>query len=221
MMKELKGLIFDVDGLLVDTETYYTKSWQMALHKFGKEISDEEVHAFSGLNWRIVGKKLSERYDEELAQKVVAEREVILKQVIAEGKIECKPHAKEVLQKAKEADKKLAVASSGKKERAFAILNQLGLYPYFDYCVFGDDVERNKPYPDAYCKALEGLELEATEAIALEDSLVGAKAATAAGLEVFVVPDQSLPTKEYTKEQLTDINVLEQAKDLKAVEKYL
>lgn len=216
-----KGFIFDIDGLLVDTETYYTKSWQLALAKYGETISDEEVHQFSGLNWRIVGKKLAERYNPTLAEAVVAEREVILNQVIAEGKIQPKPYAKETLEKVKAAGKKMAVASSGKKARAQAILKALDFYDYFDYLVFGDDVEHNKPYPDAYEKALAGLQLDAGAVLALEDSLVGAQAASAANLDVLVIPDCSLREHLYTEEELADIRVAEQAYDLRTLERYL
>lgn len=217
-----KAIVFDIDGLMVDTEVYYTKSWQMGLEKYGKTISDEEVHSYSGLNWRIVSKKLAEKYqDEELAQKVVEEREVILHDVIEQGKIETKPYAREMLNWAKDAGYRLAVASSGKKVRARRILEKLELLPYFEFCIYGDDVERNKPYPDCYIEATERLGLPSDEVVAVEDSLTGARAATAANLDVIIVPDANLHDELYDDETLKDINVLAQGKDLRILKETL
>lgn len=210
-----KAIIFDVDGLLVDTERYYTKTWQQALAKYGHQISDEEVKKFSGYNWRIIHGRLSERYDEQLADQVVAERERLLKEHIEAGDIEAKPYAKEILMWAKEKGYRLVIASSGKKARAKKIVELLGLMPFFEYCVFGDDVKRNKPYPDPYLKALQYLDLSSkNQAIAVEDSLVGALAATRAGLDVVVIPDQSIRVGNYGSDQLKDISVFATGTDL-------
>ena len=216
-----KAVIFDIDGLMVNTEVYYTKSWQMGLNKYGYDISDEEVASYSGLNWRIVGKKIAERYqDEVLAENVIAERERILNEVIEAGKIELKPHIKEVLTYLKEKGYRLAVASSGKKARASRILEILGLLPYFEFCIYGDDVKKNKPYPDCYLEALHRLNIAADEAVAVEDSLTGAKAATNANIEVIVIPDSNLH-HEYSKEELSDIHCLVQAPDLSVIKEVL
>ena len=213
-----KAIVFDIDGLMVDTEVYYTKSWQMGLEKYGKIISDEEVHSYSGLNWRIVSKMLAEKYnDEALAQNVVEEREVILHDVIEQGLIETKPYAYEMLNWAKEQGYRLAVASSGKKVRARRILEKLDLLPFFEFCIYGDDVERNKPYPDCYLEAVQRLGLEKEDVVAVEDSLTGAHAATAAGLDVIIVPDANLHQDLYDDETLSDIQVFAQGKDLRVL----
>ena len=214
-----KAIIFDVDGLLVDTEKYYTKTWQQALAKYGYNISDEEVQAFSGYNWRMIRSKIADQYDMDLAQKVVEERERLLHHHIESGHIEAKPYALETLKWLKEQGYRLAIASSGKKARAKRIVELLGILPYFESAVFGDDVELNKPNPDPYLKALDNLQMtdEKHNVVAIEDSLVGATAATRAGLEVIVIPDQSLQ-KDYTEEQLENINVYAKGHDLRIVQ---
>lgn len=220
-LKQVKAIAFDVDGLLVDTERYYTKSWKMGLEKYGESVTDEEVQQYSGFNWHIVRGLLTEKYNAELAQKVVEEREVILNELIEAGKMEAKPYVYEVLDWCQSHNIRMGIASSGKKARAKRIIEKLGIDRYMEFCIFGDDVEKNKPYPDAYLKAVRNFDLPKEEVIAVEDSLTGAKAATAAGLGVVVIPDVSLHHQPYSAEQLADINVLVQGSDLRAVKDYL
>ena len=218
-----QAIIFDVDGLLVDTEKYYTKTWQQALAKYGYDISDDEVKTFSGYNWRMIRERLAQKYDMELAQKVVEERERLLQMHIEAGHIQAKPYAKETLTWAKDHGLRLAIASSGKKARAQKIVTLLGLMPFFESCVFGDDVEKNKPNPDPYLKALDNMKLanEKDKVVAVEDSLVGATAATKAGLEVIVIPDASVHPDNYTAKELADINVYAEGHDLRVVQSAL
>lgn len=220
-LSKVKAIAFDVDGLLVDTERYYTQSWKMGLEKYGETVTDEEVHQFSGFNWRIVRELLTEKYNAELAQKVVDEREVILRQWIEEGKMQPKPYAMDVLEWCREHHIRMGIASSGKKVRAKRIIEKLGIDRYMEFCIFGDDVEKNKPYPDAYLKAVENFGLSTDEVMAAEDSLTGCKAATAAGLGVIVIPDSSLHKELYTQNQLADINVIAQSKDLRIIPELL
>lgn len=215
--KQIKAIAFDVDGLLVDTERYYTQSWKLGLEKYGEQVTDEEVHQYSGFNWRIVRGLLTEKYNADLAQKVVDEREVILNELIDAGKMQAKPFAYDVLDWCKSHGIRMGIASSGKKARAKRIVEKLGIDQYMEFCIFGDDVKQNKPYPDAYLKAVALFDLPKENVIAVEDSLTGCKAATAAGLDVIVIPDASLHEVAYSDEQLKDINVLAQGKDLRTV----
>lgn len=216
-----QAVIFDSDGLLIDTEKYYTISWKMALNDLGYEISSEEVQEWSGLNWRKVSAILAERYDEKVAQQAVDKREEELLSIIRAGKIEAKPKAKEVLETLKKEGYRLALASSGKTERAVMILEKLGFLPYFETTIFGDDVENNKPAPDCYNLAVERLGVDKNEAVAVEDSMVGLTAAKNAGLDAIAIPDSSLRQTLYSEEEIKDLSIVAQGKDLSVVLDYL
>lgn len=217
-----QAIIFDVDGLLVDTERYYTSSWQQCLQQRGYVLSDEETKQLSGFNWRMVRQKLIDKYhDEALADHIVQDREALLASYIDKGMIEAKPYALDILEWAKQQGYRLAIASSGKKARAKRIVTTLGILDYMEYSVFGDDVAHNKPAPDAYLDVIQHLQLPKEAIVAVEDSITGATAATKAGLDVIVIPDSSLHQSGYSSERLKDIQVYTTGRDLRCVKEVL
>lgn len=217
-----KNIIFDLDGLLVDTEYYYTKTWQEACLKYGIVIQDEDVCRFSGYNWQLIQQYFAKVYNEELAIAITEERESLLQNHIVNNHIKLKPYAIEVLTWLKTKNYQLAIASSSKKSRATQIVHNLNLHNFFEICVFGDDVDHKKPAPDVYQKAMSLLQVDKlSETIAVEDSLVGATSATRANLEVFLIPDQSVHQNKYSSSELENLNIVKQGNDLNDLKIYL
>ncbi|XOQ34249.1 MAG: HAD-superfamily hydrolase [Enterococcus faecium] len=111
---------------------------------------------------------------------------------------------------------KLGIATTTVTKRATDILDHFKLADYFDTFTFGDEVSENKPSPIPYLTALERTGLEASSAFAVEDSLVGATAASRAGLGVVLIPDSSF-VRNYTVEEKEKLKLLAEGKDLRTV----
>jgi HAD superfamily hydrolase (TIGR01509 family) len=189
----LKALIFDFDGLILDTETPEVLIWQSIYRDHGFELPvDEWAKTIGG--WgisdfdaaehltflsqgRLDTDSLRERHREESAKIVHASP--ILPGVIP------------MIEQAKENGLQLAIGSSSPHSWVDTHLKRLGIFDYFDYIICQDDVlaGRSKPHPDIFLKALEKLDVKRDEAVIFEDSSNGVLAAQRAGVFVVGVPN--------------------------------
>ncbi|HGF7174585.1 HAD family hydrolase [Enterococcus hirae] len=213
----MKGAIFDLDGLLVDTEKTYRDGWLWGFQQYDLAIPKEVVDAWGGKNWKQSFDILvNAAGSPEKVQEVRAKREEYFYQQLHNGGIQLKPYAKEVLAELKKRDLRLGLATTTVTKRATDILAQFDLANYFDTMTFGDEVSENKPSPVPYLTALERTKLVASEAFAVEDSLVGATSASRAGMGVVLIPDTSFE-RNYTAEEKEKLNLLAEGNDLRTV----
>ncbi len=144
----MKGAIFDLDGLLVDTEKTYRDGWLWGFQQFDIHIPKEIVDAWGGKNWKqsfdILVKAAG---SPEKVQEVRAKREEYFYQQLTSGAIHLKPYAKEILADLKERHMKLGIATTTVTKRATDILDHFKLADYLDTFTFGDEVSENKPSP--------------------------------------------------------------------------
>ncbi len=190
----MRALLFDFDGLILDTETpevvmwtkiferhsvsFPTAYWVNALGRGASEIQEKPLDLLQ----RLVGRpldlaSLKAEYDEGRMELIHAEEPL--------------PGVVELIRSAKVSGVRTAVVSSSRHAWVDGHLSRLGLVEQFDTTVCADDVERAKPHPDLYRLALERLGVSAEAAIALEDSPNGVAAARAAGIFVVAVPNQT------------------------------
>lgn len=182
----LRGLIFDFDGLIVDTETAITTAWEAVHAEDGRRADRAVLHSVVG----------HEGVTVDLWQAYPAEhdREALEARFQRRARRGCEtapvlPGVEELLAAAAAAGLRLAVASNSSHRHVDGHLKARGLFGRFDAVVCRDDVARGKPAPDLYLAALERLELDADAVVAFEDSVPGHQAAAAAGLRVVVVPN--------------------------------
>ena len=186
----IKALIFDFDGLILDTETPDFISWQEIYQSHGCELSLEKWARCIGTNG-----VLFDPYDEleTLLGRPVNRASISRKRHRRDSELigneVVRPGVETYLADAKKLGLKLGVASSSAKNWVVGHLSRLGLAAYFDCIKTGDDVEQAKPDPALYRLALDGLGLYPDEAIALEDSPNGILAAKRAGLFCVAVPN--------------------------------
>jgi HAD superfamily hydrolase (TIGR01509 family) len=184
----LRALVFDFDGLILDTETAVFESWRVTWRRFGFELPRDRWMASigtDGSSFDPVG-ELSERMGRPLAEEEVAERRRVRDEILlAEQAMTGIP---ELLAEARRGGVPLAVASSSPREWVEPHLDRLDLRDRFDTIVTRDDTERAKPFPDLYQEAVRRLGVDPRSAVAFEDSPNGVTAAKSAGLVCVAVP---------------------------------
>lgn len=191
-MYRLELIIFDMDGLLVDTEIHYRTGWLVASKKLGipleKDVVDtwvgKGVHETSQYLFKLTGQR-------ELVQQLREEREKYFYRQLNTGKVELKQGAFELIRFLRENGIALALVSSSARKRAEAILEYFGVLSAFQYTVFGDEVRHVKPDPEPYLRVLSASKKKRNSVLVLEDSLTGVEAAMNAKLSAIMVPDDS------------------------------
>ncbi len=182
--------IFDMDGTLFDTERIALDSWQAAFGEHGVDVARETLEAVIGVDMKGTQAFLSRLVPAGVGIDGVTKRAVAIRNGYVERYgLPVKKGAVELLTHLKERGATIGLATSTRTERAFGNLEQAGIAGYFRAVIGGDQVEKDKPHPDIYLKALEALQTEPAETIALEDSDYGIQAAYAAGLRVIHIPD--------------------------------
>lgn len=190
-----QAIIFDLDGLLVDTEPIHRRVFNALLARYGvtDEISDEEFgRAFVGISQRDNWEYLRARFALPAPVDVLTDEHTRLyERLIADARnVALMPGARTLLETLSARGTPLAVASSSPRVQVETILRGLRLAPLFQTIVTGSDVAHLKPAPDIYLRACASLHADPTRTVALEDSASGARAAKAAGLRVIVVPNR-------------------------------
>jgi len=189
----LQALIFDFDGLIIDTEWTEFRTWQDMCQRYNVELPLETYLLCVG---RGATTKIFDPYDyliEQLGHELdrfSIENECRRRNLELIDAQPILPGVEELIREAKQRGLRLAVASSSPRSWVDRHLTRLGLRAYFDALACGDEVEHAKPYPDPYLKALEKLEVSASQAVAFEDSLNGMLAARAAHIFCIVVPGE-------------------------------
>lgn len=187
---EIRALIFDFDGLILDTEVceYVSIAEEFTAH--GVELP---LHEWLDVIGRADNRHWSEWLEEVLGRSI--EREVVIERRRARhhdliSTEVVRPGVVDLLEAARRAGVGVAVASSSDRWWVEGHLRRLGLFEYFHALRTRDDVTEGKPHPDLFLAALEALGVAATQAVAFEDSHHGSTAAKAAGIYTVVVPNQ-------------------------------
>lgn len=211
----MKAVVFDMDGVLFDTERLSISCWMETAQKMGLGDIREGAYGCIGLNRtdsRIFIKGLygeSFPYDEFRAQ-----NSALFQEKLERDGLPVKKGAGEILSWLKEKGVKTAVASSTNTQTVKSHMERAGFLPYFQEIIGGDMVEHSKPRPDIYLMACSRLGVEPEMAAAIEDSPNGIKSAHAAGMLPIMVPDMVEPTAEIEALLYRNCRDLFEVKDL-------
>lgn len=196
----IKGIIFDMDGLMLDTEKLLLRFWCEAAREFGYPMEKEHVLSIRSLAAKYAIPKLKGYFGEDFDYpKVRSRRMELMNQFIEEQGIEKKKGLDELLAFLKENHYKIAVATATDLCRTQKYLKSVGIDFYFDKIICASMVENGKPAPDIYLKAAEELSLPPKECMALEDSPNGILSAYRAGCLPVMIPDLDQPGEETRK----------------------
>jgi len=202
----LRAVIFDMDGLMLDTERWERAAWREVAAAHGHQLSDEFFATLVGRRESDTAQRMREHFGARFPFEAArAQARALFDRWIGECPPPLKPGLQSLLDTVQDLGLTLAVASSTARARAAQRLGALA--QRFRVSVFGDEVRHAKPHPEIYLRTLAQLGVAAAEAVALEDSPPGFQAARAAGLATLVVPDL-LPAPEdapYVCNSLKDV----------------
>ncbi len=194
--EQIHAVVFDMDGVLLDSETLYRKFAFQTARELGFTIPEKLHLATIGLTGaageELIRAELGEHFPYEEFDHVWRGR-------VAAAMMEhvpLKPGVHELLGTLQGLDIPAAIATSSNHGAAHHHLSRADIIAHFDVLVTGDDVDNSKPHPEPFLLAAERLEVEPENCLALEDSYNGIRAAFAAGMQAVMVPDLLPPTDE-------------------------
>ena len=212
----MDAVIFDLDGLLADTEIISLKVYQELLKDFGIPFTEETYsREYSGHREEENVQRFLDTYDLPWNFDQTLEKVYELEARILVKGVNLKKGAKNLLAFLQREGIPIALATSSVESRARMILDSNGILSLFDHLVFAKDVKRSKPYPDIFLKACRDLNVLPENCLVLEDSEAGIEAAYRAGIPVICIPDLKIPAQSF-------LNKIEQVfQDLDAARDYL
>lgn len=186
----MKGYIFDLDGVLVDTAKYHYIAWKTIAKEFNFELTPQHNEQLKGIGREVslhqilqwAGKTLSET---DFTDTALRKNKLYLEQISSIDSSELLPGVLNFLQLLKAHHKKIALGSASRNARL--VLERTGILPLFDAIVDGTMVSKAKPNPEVFLKAAEGLGLSPADCCVFEDAPAGVQAAKSAGMKVIGV----------------------------------
>ena len=182
-MKNIKAVLFDMDGVIFDTERIYLEDWTKVFEKYGYKMVKDTYISVMGRGRKVVKEVFRKEFGQDLPiEEMYIEKDALLNEAIVNNKIPLKEGAIKILNFLGNNGYKIALATSAKRERVDKQLNGANIQEKFDAIVCGDDIINSKPDPEIFLKAAEKLSVKPEECIVIEDSPAGIKAAYNAGM---------------------------------------
>lgn len=197
----IKAIIFDMDGLMVDSEMISFQCFQELIRSYGLDFTKEEyMQSYPGRSLQTSLQYIQNHYqlNFDIEEKMQLFKELEEKH-INKDTVPLKKGLMPLLEYVKSHDYKTIIATSSHFDRAMKMLGPHDVMPYIDNIVCGSEVKHGKPAPDIFLKACEKLNVKPYEALVLEDSEAGIQAAYDAHIPVICIPDMKQPHEEYIK----------------------
>ena len=194
----IKAVLFDMDGLMVDTESLATEAFIHSAKKQGYDMTKEETLLVLGFTTKSIY-EFWENYfknSDVSGKQLVDDHYKYIENILFTTGPRKMPYIEELLKYLKESNYKVAVASSSNMNHIINNMEKTGLKKYIDEFASGAEVENGKPAPDVFLLAAERLGVKQEECLVLEDSKAGVLAGSSAGAKVIMVPDMFSPDDE-------------------------
>lgn len=215
MRDTITAVLFDMDGVVLDTEKLYTRFWQEAANLLGYPMTKEQALGMRSLNRGAGLAKMQSYFGPDTDyDKIRGKRMELMDAFVEKEGVELKPGVHELLACLKEKGIKTAIATSSPLERTVLYLTSVGLQDSFDELVSGYMVEKGKPEPDIFLYAAKKLGVKPEHCMVLEDSPAGILAAHRAGCKPVLIPDQDEPDSETLSLLFAKVDRLDKVKEL-------
>src|SRR2546430_6863668 len=200
-MSQIRAVIFDLDGVLADSEPWWNQIDASLLAEYGATYRGEYHREVLGVSYPLAIDFYKKAFGIiASAEEMMRRRGEIAMEFFAND-VGLFPNAKEVLQQLREMNVRLALATSSVSSSARPFLDRHQLTKFFEVIITGDEIERGKPEPDIYLRAAEKLGVPENECLVIEDALSGIAAGKAAGMRVAAIPDtRFVNPRDYEKE---------------------
>ena len=197
MRKQVQAVIFDMDGVIFDSERLVIECWKVVAAEHNIPDIVEICMRVQGNNREETGKRFREKYGKDFPYETYKkEVTALFLDRYGEGRLPMKPGVVEILKELRRNNIPLALASSTRSDIVKLEMAEANLLPYFDAVLGGDMVPHSKPEPDIFLAAAAALQVEPKCCYVLEDSHNGIRAAYRAGMHPIMVPDMQKPTEE-------------------------
>lgn len=189
-LQKYKGLIFDMDGTLIDTMPSHVEAWRVTAEKFDFPFDGEWLQSMGGMPSVKIAVEINKAYGLDLDPKLVSECKMdAFINLDEEGGLIA--DTQQVFE-ANLGEKKIAVGTGSQRVSAVKLLTRVGMLDKLDALVTATDVENHKPHPETFLKACKLIGLEPKECVVFEDTELGKQAAHAGGMDCILVTEQGL-----------------------------
>ena len=212
MATDHSAVIFDMDGLLVESEPLYMRAWQQAASELGFRLTPAFYQGLIGIPETACSSLLVEEFGPNFSVSQFGDRwKQLWLKYVKDGELVPKPGACELLRSLRGAQVPVAVATSSARSDAELSLRKTNLGQFFSHIVTAEDVTAGKPSPEIYLLAASRLGVIPEHCLVLEDSPAGAVAGLSAGMSVIIVPDLVQPDSELSARSLLVAHDLREA----------
>lgn len=213
----MKAVLFDMDGVLIDSEIFYMKGTYEWMKDLGYTGSFEGICTIIGTTMEKTYDMLYEMLHGKFSlERIVEENEMYFTKHPLDYKSIAKPGALDLFKTLKDKGYKIAICSSSPFDNIEHVAEVCGFKPYLDFVVSGEQFKQSKPHPEIYLHAAEELHVKPEECIVVEDSEFGIQAGISAGMKVIALEDKRLPNNQSKATHI--VNSLSEVEEL--VEKY-
>jgi HAD superfamily hydrolase (TIGR01509 family) len=196
-----RAIIFDLDGVLADSEPWWNQIDAQLLREYGADYHGEYHEEVLGVSYPIAVEFYKKKFGVSAPTEEMMKRRGEIAAEFFSDRVGLFPNAKRVLEQLRGMKLLLALATSSVSASARPFLDRHQLTQFFDVIITGDEIERGKPEPDIYLRTAEKLGVSADECLVIEDSLSGIAAGKAAHMRVAAIPDRRfVDPGEYEKE---------------------
>src|SRR5205085_11509619 len=202
MAQTIHAVIFDLDGVLADSEPWWNKIDAQLLREYGEKNYHGEYHReVLGVNYRLAVEFYKKKFGISAPTEELMKRRGKIATEYFANRVGLFPSTKDVLNELRDMKLRLAMATSSVSSSARPFLDRHQLTQCFDVIITGDEIERGKPEPDIYLRTAEKLGIPPNECLVIEDSLSGIAAAKAANMRVAAIPDRRfVDPRDYEKQ---------------------
>ena len=209
-MAKIELVIFDMDGLIFDSEKVSYESWAQAAKVFNIDFDMKVFYRLLGTNHESVRNTLIGEFGNKInVDDYIEERRKINYSKISNG-VEKKEGIDELLEYLKKKNIKRAVATSSNRELALSLLSKANILHYFDYVLCGDEVKKSKPDPEVFLNVAKKLEVNPQNCMVLEDSEAGTIAGNRGRMRVIIIPDLKEPDEDIVRLAYKRLNNLKE-----------
>lgn len=212
----IKAIIFDMDGLMIDSERVTSECYQERLKDMNLTMDEEFYKTLLGKPIKGIYQRFYDVYGNDFPiENVIQDVHQLMAERFETEGVPVKKGLVELLHYLKDNNYKTIVATSSNRDRVDKILAQAKITEFFDDSICGDEVTKGKPNPEVFLKSCQKLGVNVDEAIVLEDSEAGIQASYDANIKVICIPDMKYPEKQYEEKTFKIL------KDLTEVTAYL